>query len=603
MLRTTRKRDESGAVAVMFGLLAVMLMSVAALGVDIGNEVNRHTVTQTQADFAALRGGDKMTAVGAVGSTVPSSVIDAIVTALNNNQPQDDNPAVASCVKTTSCVKASDLTDADMTNGDVRFTAAGLQVTAPNHFVSFGMARIMGFQGKNVNAQATIQIYSPGEHVLPYFAAQNCDYGTQTISQPTNGLDASTINLDTPGPPNNAALEQKLVTTPPSPVGSAGVPYPVPANTPLEIDGSGFGGVNMVGFFESGGASVGPPPVTLPVNGSMITNGGTKIVIPDISPANLSQDAWYVRVSMDGGTTWSAVGVGSPKTTLNALPLSVGSPNLVCATGSQTGNFGTLDLHNMSPDAPSGTGDNVAYNIAAGLSSHLAPYDAAASPWTCSKGGGSPSGTTIWPADPTNCIATQTGSVSGDDAYSGLVDPQWKNPAPTVPGLLTNLGPGSGCAANGTPTTAFFNNVKVNNDTLSCFFTDAAAAAGRTIGDVDTKNYTLSGPVFSTAIWSSPRFVWIPVIACPCTGNSTNYEVIAFRPAFITDQANSATKTTPLTSCTNTDCNGLTLGQNGHSIAPLQVVLLNIASLPSPPNGGPVSPYNGIGPPIVRLIN
>jgi hypothetical protein len=602
MLRTkSRRRDESGAVAVMFGLLAVMLMSVAALGVDIGNEVTRHTVTQTQADFAAFAGGDQMTAVGAVGSTPSAAIVNAVVAALNNNQPQDDSSSVQTCVKTKSCVKASDLTDKNLKNGEVRYTSQGLQVIAPNHYVAFGMARIMGFQGANVGARATVQIYSPGEHILPYFAAQNCDFGTQTISQPTNGLDATTINLNNPGPPNNTALENQLVTTPASPVGSAGVPYPVPAGTPLEIDGSNFTGVNKVGFFESGGAAVGPAPVTLPITAAMIsgTNPTMKIKIPDISPANLSQDAWYVRVSTDNGVTWSAVGVGKQNATLNALPISVGSPNLVCATGSQTGNFGTLDLHNDSAAAPSGTGDNVAYNIAAGLSHQLAPYKLAASPWTCGKAGGSPAGTTVWPADPTNCIATQTGSVSGDDAYSGLIKPGWKTPAPTVPGLLANLTAGSGCAADGTPSTTFFNSVKINNDTLSCWFTDPKT----TVGDVDTKTYSLSGPAFSSAIWTSPRFVWIPVISCPCTGNSTNYEIIDFRPAYITDQLNSATKSTPLTSCSNTVCNGLTLGQNGHSIAPLQVVLINIASLPAPPSGGPVSPYNGIGPPIVRLIN
>lgn len=592
-----RRRKESGAVAVMFALMAVLLMSLAALGTDIGNEVSRHTVTQTQADFAAFSAGREMTTTGKAGMTPSSAIVDAAVAQLNANQPQDDNPSEASCATTKDCVTAAELTDKDLTNGEVRYTADGLQVIAPNHYVGFGMARVIGIQGANVGASATVQIYSPGIHILPYFAAQNCDFGTQTISQPTNGLDATTINLNNPGPPNNAALETTLVTTPASPVGSAGVPYPVPANTPLEIDGSGFTNVNVVGFFESGGTTAGPPPVTLPVTGAMKT-GDTKIVLPDISGANLSQDAWYVRVSTDGGTTWSAVGVGSPKTTLNALPLSVGSPNLVCATGSQTGNFGTLDLHNDSVGAPQGTGDNVAYNIAAGLQHQLAPYKLAASPWTCGKAGGSPAGTTVWPADPTNCIATQTGSVSGDDAYSGLVDPQWNNPAP-VTGLLRNVTTG-GC--NGAPATSLFNNKLINNDTLSCFFTDAAALAGTTVGDVDNANYTLSQPAFSSSIWLSPRFVWIPVIACPCTGNSTNYEIIDFRPAFITDQVNSATKSTALTSCTNTVCNGLTLGGNGHSIAPLKVVLLNIASLPPPPSGGPVSPYNGIGPPIVRLV-
>jgi hypothetical protein len=329
----------------------------------------------------------------------------------------------------------------------------------------------------------------------------------------------------------------------------------------------------------------------------MISGGGTKIVIPDISTLGLSQDAWYVRVSMDGGTSWSVVGTGSKKDVLNALPLSVGSPNLVCSTGSQTGNFGTIELTNSSPDAPTGTGDNVAYNIAAGLQHQILPFPGAASPYTCAKDGSSPAGAKIWPSDPTNCIPTQTGSVAGDDAYSGLIAPQWKSPPPKIGGLLTNLAPGTGC--NGSPATTYFNGVLINNDTLSCFFTDSTT----TIGDVDTKNYTLPGPVFKSAIWTSPRFVWVPVIVSPSCGNCTNYEIIDFRPGYITDQLNSATQSSGLTSCTNSVCNGLTLGANGHSIAPLKVVLLNIASLPSPPDGGPVSPYTGVGPPIVRLVN
>jgi Flp pilus assembly protein TadG len=602
MLRTKlrlrlRHRDDRGAVAIMFALLSIMLLTVAALATDIGNAAARHTTTQTQADFAALAGGQLMTATGTKGMTVSPAIAAAVAAELNNNQPQDDGVGKTTCVQNHTCVTAAQLTDGDLTNGEVRYVSGGLQVISPSNWVAFGMAKAIGIQGTHVSARATVQIFSPGEHVLPYYAAQGCDYGTQTISQTTNGQDATTVNLYEPPGTDNTATESGLVTTPPSAANSAGVPYPVPANTPLEIDGTGFTNVNMVGFFESGGTVAGPAPKTIAITKSMIT-GDTVIKIPDISGVGLSQDVWYVRVSTDGGATWSAEATGKKLTTLNALPLSVGSPNLVCGGGSTTGNFGTLDVHNYSPNAPTGNDDNVAYNIAAGLQHPLGLFPSPASPYTCDKGGATP-GSIMWPNDNTNCIATQTGSVSGDDAYSGLVAPQWKNPTPVPPALLTNLSAGTGCAASGVPTTTYFNSVLINNDTLSCFFSSPST----TIGDVDTSNYTLSGPAFNTAIWNSPRFVWIPVMTPPTCGNCTNYQILDFRPAYITDQLNSATQSTPLTSCSNTVCNGLTLGNNGHSIAPLKVVLLNIKSLPPPPNNGPVSPYNGIGPPIVRLVN
>ncbi|WP_209714495.1 TadE/TadG family type IV pilus assembly protein [Marmoricola sp. OAE513] len=52
----TRRRDESGAVALMFGLLALVLMGVAALGVDFASQVNQRQKLQDAMDAGAQAG-------------------------------------------------------------------------------------------------------------------------------------------------------------------------------------------------------------------------------------------------------------------------------------------------------------------------------------------------------------------------------------------------------------------------------------------------------------------------------------------------------------------------------------------------------------------
>ena len=70
----TRNRDEAGAYALLTAILAVVLMSIAALAVDMGNAVARKSDVQAQADFAALSAASQLTASsGAIPSTVQYS--------------------------------------------------------------------------------------------------------------------------------------------------------------------------------------------------------------------------------------------------------------------------------------------------------------------------------------------------------------------------------------------------------------------------------------------------------------------------------------------------------------------------------------------------
>ena len=184
--KARRRRDESGAIAIVYAMLVFVLMAIAALGVDIGNAVSRRTVTQTQADFAALAGGAQISDNLVAGSTPSAAIVNAVVASMNGNQPQDDAASQA-CWTSKTCVTAGQMTDANLANGDIRYTADGLQVTAPEHYVDYGFGKALGFSGGNVRAAATVHVYSPGLRVMPMFAVQGCDYGLQTLADPSGG--------------------------------------------------------------------------------------------------------------------------------------------------------------------------------------------------------------------------------------------------------------------------------------------------------------------------------------------------------------------------------------------------------------------------------
>ncbi|MGH3470552.1 MAG: TadE/TadG family type IV pilus assembly protein, partial [Nocardioidaceae bacterium] len=121
MKRLTR-RDESGAYAVIFALCSLLLFSVAALAVDLGNAEQRKVDTQTQADNAALAGGagDNLPAPQASPLASDPAVI-AVAQYLNANQPQNDNPANAICTATRTCVTPLSLVDGIKANGEVYY--------------------------------------------------------------------------------------------------------------------------------------------------------------------------------------------------------------------------------------------------------------------------------------------------------------------------------------------------------------------------------------------------------------------------------------------------------------------------------------------------
>lgn len=584
---SSRRREESGAVAIMVALMSVMLISVAALAVDLGQGFARKHEIQHDTDLAALAGGGGNN----LPAPTPTLACSYGLRASASDLAVKDVATSFTAQVGSPTVTASQLTDCDTTNGEafygsvtqsptgyhLTYIATTLTVLSPPSRVNFGLANVMGQSNVDVSSLATVQIRSPLFSSLPFYAFTGCDFGSQTIAQPTNGH-ASGLLFAHPDESNPAALTS-LATSP------ASTPVQVPLNVvspndSLVINGTSLTGVTKIGFFESGTSSSGPEPVVVDNTGFALT-GSTKITIPHLPTAVTSvQDYWYVRVLVGG--QWSPVYTGhGAGQTLSALPLTVGTPTLTCGQGSSSGNFGTLLAPNSQ--GPNGQSANIAYNIATNIEHPLGVFPGAATPFTC---GSSQTAAKLWPADGTNCVDTKTG-LNLNAAQSGFI-----SGVGGKPGRLTKVDTGTGCASNGVPATKAFGGYTINNDTLSCFLTDDTT----TIGDIDGAAYPLTAPVLSPAIYKSPRFAIVPVLGVqPDNGGSNKYQVVGFRPAFITDQPNSATRTSTVTST-----NGVP--GSGGSVDSIQVVFINDSALPHV-EGGDSQDYTGTGPKNLLLVN
>lgn len=581
--------------AVMVGFLSVVLFAVAAFSVDLGNAWARKREVQKQVDVAALSAAHVLPMTTANADDIALEVARTLADA--------GNDVIGQSVPTNLSALAGDLRDHDPANGEIYFqNDAGaactnncnrMRVLAPGADVDFAIAGILGADGTTVQREAVVQVKEAVVKTVPFYAFEGCDFGGQTLVQPTNGHAADIVRLSH-GTETNAAVLSNLATTPfTSP---ATVPVGVAApNDVVTITGTGLGAVTEVGFFESGTAGPGPEPVTVPIaDPSVVSRDATSIRLHLPADVIAVETFWYVRVKI--GASWSrATHTQGGDTILDALPLEVGSPTLTCGQGSSAGNFGTLKVPH--PDGPSGNTQNIAYNIAVGLKVPLGIYPADASggrPPLCTTSGQAPY-RKQWMTPGTNCLDTQTG-LGLAEAQMGFFDG-----VAGEPGRLRDTTSG-GCGATPATTSTLYTEAHapvtkpwaINNDTLSCFLTDT----GTNLGTIASEAYA-GGPALSPAIYESPRFAMVPVLAQqPGNGGSALYTIVDMRPAFITDQPMSATKTSPVT-----QHNGITVKSNGqHDLASLQMVFFNKAALPPPPAGTEVTDYTGSGLKVARLV-
>ncbi len=548
----------------MTAILVVVLVSIAALGVDLGNAMNRKQVTQNSADFAALAGANGLPDTG-------TATVQLVADYLNTNAASNDGGTECN-PQAGSTITAAMLTDGIEANGEVTFPSGDtrIRVVSPAARVQFGMAAVMGegFEDTCVGSVATARLSSGSLGMSPYYATEACDQGPQVLKSDAGGpsIPFSVPALFADGDSNNVTLSSVDPNPNPNqvPVQPVGNPNG-PQITITGLNNMGPGNVDMVGFFNSDqSAPFTAAPLATPAQTS------TQVTVNVPNEVASFQDVWWIRVRRSSDQKWSARST--------ARPLLVGEVTLSCDPESTSGNFGSIDFPwSNNPN------DNIVKGIKDGVPPPMTLKTWPAPPYP---------GPNLCKGDPlgvysestslkenTNCVNTTTGLRAGA-AYDGLLKP-------TDGRLLVPTS--STCQTLGQPASGTFNE---NRDLLSCFLTNNTDSISKAVA------YNGTQPLFIPEIWESPRFLLVPKLEQDPTGNKW-MPIVDFVPAFITDEVTGSKRQSPVLSG-DTD-HGFVV--HNKQVRAMRVFFFDIDALPAPPDGTPLQDYFGAGPKIVTMVN
>lgn len=600
----------------MVAILAVLLFSVAALAVDLGNAWARGRQLQKQADI---------TAIGA-GSLLPMSTSDS----RTDNEPDDIAARAAALLNENVTagqveVDAGDLLDSDPGNGRLEFLdSAGnacvdmcvqMRLTPPSAAVEFGLAGAAGFSGTDVQRSATVRVFSelpPAEKMIPLWLPSGCGYGPVDgdTAQGGSAAEASPIPTPTPTPsptPSPTATASPAASESPSPsptpepavqvqpVGShtlGGSAHTVPAGGTVTISNYVIG--NLANNTERASIRVVAPDGSHYIEYAASTDvPKTAMPVPPFevgTEVSGTPGVWraYAMVKQNGTnqpTEYSAnhltitvTGTPPPSPSATAGPSGSGSPSAsdvpVGCVGQDRGNFGQLD----SPRRDAGDSDRLAWNMAFGLDHQVVPF-AGATEKQCAKanGGDAVPGAQLDDVsrNGNNCVIGDTGN-DGPKLFDGLVAG-----VNGKPGRLDAGQPGVNCTGR----TRTIGGHTINNDELSCFL-----RGGATLADI-AQTTGVDDSMLDPSIVESPRFVWLPVVLANDRAQKGYQPIIDFAAGFITDATQTAAAT---------EENGLVI--NGSSVKVIRIFVFNKAALP-PTEQSPTTGYTtALGRPIVRLV-
>lgn len=547
---TIGRRDERGATAVLFALLAMVLLGVGAVAVDMGQVYAKRGSLQSTVDLAVLAAAPELDGT----NTCTADAINAATAYLQDNWIDQSNDPF-------SVNLGGSAGDDD---GFIKCTGWKVNLWAPKARVDFGLAKALnpGNDGVDVPATAEAQVMSARLHTMPYYATPSCSNGMQVLSTDSKGLSTPPpIPLTPSSLVNNPLVNVTALSVAASPLGVA-----IPT---LVITGTGFLGATKVGFTTAAGDHFESPST----GSTMVVNSNTQITVTNVPSGVVNiDDNWYVRVF--NAALWSA---SDGNATKGVQKLTIGEPKLYCLDSSQ-GNFGSLLVPRKGGSGNPNT--TLSENVAQGIDHALGLMPGA--PNAPNECAGLP-GAITEAVDGQNCVSTDTG-LPANALEDGLI-----KGISGSPGLLE--APATSPCSRPNVNVAGHS---VNDDVLSCFFTNGTIR----VGDVIKSSYS-GGSVISEDIFTSPRFFWVPVITAPPNGKK-EVSIQAFRPAFITDQPESATRNAP--GSTLTSPNGLTL--NGTKVRELRIAFLNTKALPESvaAEGGEIA-YLGFGPKVVVLTD
>lgn len=588
-----RSPNESGATAIFVALLVVVLSSMAAISVDLGNAWARKRMAQKQVDISALSAADLLPRTPTNESQIAAKVAEYLNDADNKVWGQD-----------SSTITGTQLLDGILANGEVQFPqpdGTRMLVISPAARVDFGLAGVMGFSGTDVQAEATVELMGtvpPAQDTLPMWLPSGCTFGPGTAD--TGSGNDGNPGGGSPSPTSTATATSASPYVPPETEGN----HQISGVAPATVQQGTQSQVVQVTLTD------------LPNNS---TGGSIRFTLDADTVWNATGISWNTVNKQTGNTRtiavtvnnlitdtpgtwkiWALTGAGnSQKVSSNSAnfvvtpatppttdsPASTFSPS-IAATGtcstSEVGNFGQLNAPRKDSNQLQQT---LFLNVAKGLDHFLVPWATTPSNTDCGKKDGN-----VIPGaqldtesrDGNNCIDVQPGNdgvaltdgmITGKDGVKGRMDASLPDGGTTCPGR-------SDVNVKG---------VLINNDVLSCFLRD-----GATLEMIASEG----GPGVVKQSWldpavaKSPRFVWIPVVFATDRSSKEFQALKNFAPAFITDE----TFTTSATSN-----NGIVLNNGGQQVESIQLFSFNPNILP-PNLQSPNVPYDKDLPSIVRLV-
>lgn len=596
-LQSRRRRDESGGVAVLFAIVALLLLSLAALAVDLGNAWARGRIVQKQADVAVLSVGHLLPKTSANLGSITQASADY----LNRNLAPGQEAVVPGA-----------LTNADLADGEVVFQDAQGQpctedcvrmtLHPPQAQVDFGFASAMGVSGTTVQRAATVEVSSelpPMDKVLPLWLPFGCGYGP--VAGDTSGGNSPSSPTPSPSPSPSptgvviSPLGAHSISSTTSPIVVAAqsrvvlrglVITGLPSNTDkaslrfVRPDGSGF--IESTAYDPKKQGSFQVPEFEIGPSGDPAATSITDVpgdwrVYAMAQPkgnkeASYSTNAIILRVGGVASPTPSPTPTTEPTT-----PPSESIP--VGCVGQDRGNFGQL---NSPRKGVTGRSDRMAKNMALGLDHMLVPFrwGNQAPTDSCAHSNGNnpiPGAQLDNVSRPgNNCIIADSGN-DGPAMFKGLI-------------AGVDGSPGRLSAAAGTTTCSGRSNTviggtSVNNDVLSCFLND-----GYSLADISAPS-GVTPEMLDGSVKDSPRFVWLPLVQATDRSEKGYQPMIDFVPAFITDEAYGSAATS---------ANGLSI--KGNSISDIQLFVFNKDAL-AVDERSPVTEYNPeYGRALVRLV-
>jgi Putative Flp pilus-assembly TadE/G-like len=540
-----RARSEEGATAILVAVLSLVLLGVGAIAVDMGQVYAKRAALQSNVDLAALAAAAELDGTDRCSVAAKEAAARLLTTAGNEVDLQ----------------APLDFNDGDLSNGQIVCSGWSVKLWAPSARVDFGLAKALSpdNDGVDVPAYAEAAVYSPrGRGIMPTFVAQGCDYGDRTLRPDPDAGSGSVPRLREDEPVDDTLLPVSMTPTSINPDSPGGV---------VIVRGTGLAPVNRVAFSTALGAS------NLHVEETPFLSTDTRVRVPIPLAVRSTVEEWFLRVSRDGGDTWSAARI--------SLRLVIRDLTLHCDTGASAGDFGTLAL----PRRFNSTAENnLARNLARGLDFSVTTFTDPRPAWQCS--GGSGGAVTSSPGslqDLTNCALVDPDIGSGmpaNAAQRGLLT----GPSVGRPRLARSTTAGCGSSLvirfGGTVGTR-----SINNDTLDCFLKSGAT------NSFQSASYSGSA-VIRGSIFRSPRFFWVPVLGTSTTGGGP-YQIVDFRPAFITGPTGGS------------NYNGFYLPWRGgrRSLEGIRIVLFSADALPESVADVPTMDYLGVGTKVLGLVD